>query len=284
MPDAGRSSTCGGAPTMTRFIIFTDLDGTLLHPSTYSHEAARPALALARDRGIPVVFCSSKTRLEILELRVEFRNSDPFIFENGGGIAIPEAGTDPHRGGVASREYKVIALGRPYEELRKAFIDSRSRLGISVTGFGDLSPGEIGALTGLRPKQAALAGQREFDEPFFFGPNETRVEQFLRSIEDRGLRWTHGGRFYHLHGFNDKGRAVRTLQKFLAADDSGPTVSIGLGDSLNDLPMLLSVERPVLIQREDGSFDERIRLPNLQRSVGVGPEGWNSAVLGILGP
>lgn len=268
---------------MTRFIIFTDLDGTLLHPSTYSHEAALPALALARDRGIPVVFCSSKTRLEILELRVEFCNSDPFIFENGGGIVIPESATDFRGGDVTSKDYEVIALGRPYEELREAFIDLRSQLGISVTGFGDLSPGEISALTSLRPKQAALAGQREFDEPFFFGFNETRVVQFLRSIEDRGLRWTQGGRFYHLHGFNDKGRAVRTLKKFFTADDSGPTISIGLGDSLNDLPMLLSVERPVLIQREDGSYDERIRLPNLQRSIGVGPEGWNSAVLGILG-
>ena len=267
---------------MTRFIIFTDLDGTLLHPSTYSHDAALPALALARDRGIPVVFCSSKTRPEIFELRADFSNNDPFIFENGGGIVIPESAAEFHGGGVTSKDHEVIALGRPYEELRKALIEARSQLGISVTGFGDLSPDEIGALTGLQPKRAALARQREFDEPFFFGANETRVGQFLRSLEDRGLRWTQGGRFYHLHGFNDKGRAVRTLMKFFTAD-SGPAVSIGLGDSLNDLPMLLSVERPVLIQREDGSFDERIRLPHLQRFPGVGPEGWSRAVLGILG-
>jgi mannosyl-3-phosphoglycerate phosphatase len=256
----GRAATTRTA-TMTKYIIFTDLDGTLLHPRTYSYEVALPALKLAVARGIPVVFCSSKTRLEMLELRANCGNSDPFVFENGGGIFIPESATEFHGGGVTSKDYELIVLGRPYAELREVFLELRSRLGISVTGFGDLTADEIAMLTGLKPRQAALAHQREFDEPFFFGPNETRAEKFLRSIQDRGLRWTQGGRFYHLHGLNDKGRAVRTLKKFFAAD-SGPTVSIGLGDSLNDLPMLLSVERPVLMQREDGSYDERIRIPH----------------------
>lgn len=266
---------------MTRFIIFTNLDGAILHPRTYSHEAALPGLALARARGIPVVFSSSKTRPEIFELRAECSNTDPFIYENGGGIVIPESATEFHGGGVASAKYEVIALGCPYAELRTAFVETRSRLGIDVTGFGDITPDEIAALAGLHPKQAVLACQREFDEPFLFGPGETRAERLVRSLEERGLRWTQGRRFYHLHGFSDKGRAVRILKKLFAAD-SGPTVSIGLGCSLNDLPMLLAVDRPVLVQREDGSYEERIRLPGLARAPGFGPEAWNRAVESML--
>ena len=76
---------------MERFIIFTDLDGTLLHPRTYSFKIALPALKLAVARGIPIVFCSSKTRLEMLEIRANCGNIDPFVFENGGGIYIPES-------------------------------------------------------------------------------------------------------------------------------------------------------------------------------------------------
>jgi len=46
------------------FVIFTDLDGTLLDAETYSYEAARPALAMLKKRQIPVVLCTSKTRAE----------------------------------------------------------------------------------------------------------------------------------------------------------------------------------------------------------------------------
>ncbi len=46
-------------------VIFTDLDGTLLHPETYSFKAALPALEIIRRRRIPLVLCSSKTRAEL---------------------------------------------------------------------------------------------------------------------------------------------------------------------------------------------------------------------------
>lgn len=263
-------------------IIFTDLDGTLLHPSTYSFEAARPALRLAAARGVPVVFCSSKTRSEVEGLRLACGNTDPFVFENGGGIVVPEAAVSFHGRGLSPGGREVIALGRPYRELRAALVGLRERLGIPVVGFGDLSADEVSALTGLPPQQAELARHRDFDEPFFFPPGERGIERFLRAVEDQGLRWTQGGRFYHVHGDNDKGRAVGILTRLFAAVAESP-VTVGLGDSLNDLPMLEVVERPVLIPREDGSYDERIRLPRLERAAGVGPEGWNEVVLRLLG-
>ena len=40
---------------MSGWAIVTDLDGTLLDAATYSCEAARPALAEAARRGVPVV-------------------------------------------------------------------------------------------------------------------------------------------------------------------------------------------------------------------------------------
>lgn len=75
---------------MANLIIFTDLDGTLLHPMTYSFEEAMPALKLCRERGIPLILCSSKTRAEIEVYRQRLKNEHPFIPENGGGIFIPK--------------------------------------------------------------------------------------------------------------------------------------------------------------------------------------------------
>ncbi|MFQ5696467.1 MAG: mannosyl-3-phosphoglycerate phosphatase, partial [Terriglobia bacterium] len=51
---------------MPRLIVFTDLDATLLDHQTYSWAAAEPALRRLRLLGIPLVFCTSKTRAEVL--------------------------------------------------------------------------------------------------------------------------------------------------------------------------------------------------------------------------
>lgn len=266
---------------MKSFIIYTDLDGTLLHPRTYSFLAARPALKAAAARGVPVVFCSSKTRSEIELWRRRCGNADPFIYENGGGILIPRTAAGFRAAGDGRGGDRLIALGTPYRDLRRVFVALREELGVPARGFGDLSLEQLCALTGLPEEDAVLARQREFDEPFFFAPKEGGVERFCRAIEERGLRWTRGGRFYHLHGDNDKGRAVKILQDLYEAASPG-RISIGLGDSLNDLPMLEAVDRPLLIQREDGGYEEGIALARLERAAGVGPEGWKNAVMGIL--
>jgi mannosyl-3-phosphoglycerate phosphatase len=70
-------------------IIFTDLDGTLLHPKSYSFQEAMPALDLIRAQGIPLVLCSSKTRAELEIYRARLDNGDPFIIENGGALYVP---------------------------------------------------------------------------------------------------------------------------------------------------------------------------------------------------
>jgi len=75
---------------MKKIIIFTDLDGTLLDNSSYSFEAALPALQLIKEKNIPLIICSSKTRKEIEHYRKKLYNLHPFISENGGGIFIPK--------------------------------------------------------------------------------------------------------------------------------------------------------------------------------------------------
>lgn len=263
---------------MPRTIIFTDLDGTLLDAKTYSFEQALPALRLARQKYVPIVFVSSKTRAELEKLRHLLENRHPFIAENGGGIFIPE-GYFPFRvDGEATDGYQVISLGTPYPEIRRRFIALRERLGIAVRGFGDMTPDQVAELTGLSREEAVRAMQRDFCEPFVFpGPPD---ERFLLGIEAEGLRWTQG-RFFHIMGQHHKGRAAEVLRKLFEQRD-GSVVTMGIGDSLNDLPLLLAVDRPVLIRREDGAYDARINIRGIQRTESIGPAGWNEAVMGFL--
>ena len=46
------------------WIIYTDLDGTLPDFTTYSYQEAEKSVKLLADWNIPLVLCSSKTRVE----------------------------------------------------------------------------------------------------------------------------------------------------------------------------------------------------------------------------
>jgi mannosyl-3-phosphoglycerate phosphatase len=301
------------------WVIFTDLDGTLLDPISYSWEAARSALTLVKKKAVPLVICSSKTRAEIEMIRDLLDNHDPLICENGGGIYIPKNYYNfPFTFHKETTQYKIIELGTPYAQLRKILSKVAQASGIELKGFGDLSASEIAAQTGLPVEEAQLAKQREYDEPFVLEGNEEQKKQVIHFITQLGLQWTRGSRYYHLTGTNDKGKAVKLLtdlykQKHrhpraepagvypaskasvMGEAPSGPAsgggdaspynrkvVTIGLGDSLNDLPMLQVVDYPVLVQKPGGQYEESIRLPGLLKVPGIGPEGWRTAVLQLL--
>lgn len=91
---------------------------------------------------------------------------------------------------------------------------------------------------------------------------------------------TSGGRFHHLTGPVDKGKAVRQLLGL----HEGPVFSMALGDSANDLTMLQAVDRPVIVPRPDGSSSATLvgGLPHARRAPFPGPRGWNEAILAEL--
>lgn len=265
---------------MAKIIIFTDLDGTLLHPKTYAFKEARAALRLIKEKGIPLILCSSKTRAEMEVYRKKLDNEHPFVSENGGGIFIPKAYFRPVGWAepTGSDKYETHALGKPYDEIRRAFVELRLELNADVKGFGDMTIREVAAHSGLTQEEAALAKQRDFGEPFIFEGDTDEI--FLKAIEDSGFHWTQG-RFFHIMGDNNKGKAVRILKR-LYAKEFGGIATIGLGDGFNDLPMLKEVDYPILIPKEDGNYDPRIELPNMIKAKGIGPSGWNEEVMEFI--
>ncbi len=266
-------------------VVFTDLDGTLLDHETYSFSAAVPALELLREECIPLVFCSSKTRAEILRWRKRLGNHDPFISENGGGIFVPLSyfPEDDVRSVWPKMEtiegYFVLVLGTPYPVLRRALEDLRAR-SFNVKGFGDMSVPEVIEATGMSGEEAELAKEREFDEPFIFYEGKEKIEALFRSIREKGLRCTQG-RFYHLMGEHDKGKAVDMLKRLYQLK-LGDIMTIALGDSPGDFPMLERVDYAILVRNYKGEHDQRISLPNLIKAEGIGPDGWNRALLSLI--
>ncbi|MFB3886716.1 MAG: mannosyl-3-phosphoglycerate phosphatase [Thermodesulfobacteriota bacterium] len=270
--------------TTRKVIIFTDLDGTLLDPKTYSYEPAEHGLELIREKNIPLILSSSKTRAEIEVYRDQMRNDHPFISENGGAIFVPKeyfSFSFPHDREVEG--YFVLELGVFYPRIVEILNSIKKETGISIKGFSDLTEKEMISLSGLRPKEAGLAKQREYDEPFVIEGGEKEVEIIRRKIEEKEMNYTSGGRFHHLLGNNDKGKAVQILKKLYESQFS-QILTAGIGDSLNDLPMLLAVDYPIFL-KEEGVPQLKMEAPisNLVIIDGAGPRAWNRAVMEFLG-
>ncbi|MEP6958822.1 MAG: HAD-IIB family hydrolase [Nitrospirota bacterium] len=273
---------------MPNLVIFTDLDGSLLDGTTYSYEAATPALTALSEQGIPLVLVSGKTRAEIEPIRQRLDNRDPFIVENGGAVFVPHGLFDFPLERIRTKSpYEVIELGLPYHMLREVLKQIEHAVETPLQGFGDLSVDAIMEETGLPRADAILAKQREYDEPFLLQGPQALVEEVCRQIITWGLRWTKGGRLFHLMGENDKGAAASILLRYYHRQQrmTGPAErieTVGIGDSINDASLLAMVDYPILVQKPDGSYDPDIQLSGMIRAPGIGPVGWNEAVLELL--
>ncbi len=262
-------------------IIFTDLDGTLLDAKTYSYEKSLTMINRLKEDDIPIIFCSAKTRAEQEIYRRELGLIHPFIVENGGAIFIPRAyfafQFDYHK---AVDDLLAIELAIPYSRVRKLLVRIRKEHGFRFKGFGDMNAAEVAETTGLNIKFAELAKQREYNEAIKFDSSgEEEISKFLSKLGEAGLR-AYGGWHYHVTGGDDKGKAVKILSE-LYRRMWGKIRTVGLGNGLNDLPMLSQVDIPILVQKEDYSWED-INLPYLRKAQGIGPEGWSRAIAEIF--
>jgi mannosyl-3-phosphoglycerate phosphatase len=262
-------------------VVFTDLDGTLLDHGDYSFTAAKPALELIRELGIPLVVCTSKTRAEVETILIDLGISGPFIVENGGGIFFPgDYPGLPADGFVKAGKYLCLPFGVPYSRIRN-FIEEAAH-GFSIRGFGDMDVEEVSRLTGLPHDKASLAKLREFTEPFILG-DEDELEALARDAERRGLAITRGGRFFHCMGRgNDKGKAVNAMTAILSDILKAEITTIAFGDGPNDFSMLRQATIPVLIPHEDGTCEE-LDMEGLIHAGQPGSRGWNDAALQVIG-
>lgn len=263
-------------------IVFTDLDGTLIDFNTYSAELTKPRINQLLSDGVPVVFCSSKTRTEQQALMQTIGIDTLGIVENGSGIYVP-AGNDTfhhHSATVLPDGSQLIEFGHSSVRIREAIHSVSNTLGVELAPYSSMSDREIASLTGLTLEAAARARERDFSETLTARLEPSQWLEVQSEFAQYDLQCLCGGRFYTVTAQHcNKGTALRaTVAAASSSQAEGPELrSIAIGDSFNDIDMLVAAELAYLVQQPDGSWHD-IELPGLHRVPGIGPAGWLMAM------
>jgi mannosyl-3-phosphoglycerate phosphatase len=261
-------------------VVFTDLDGTLLDHHTYQANEAAEALRLLEARGWPLVFCSSKTFSEQVFLQKELEVQGPFIFENGSAVAIPKGYFTAMLPAPMEREgFEIFPLAHGnFSEARLELIGFQG-----INGFSDVSDAELANATGLKEDDLTRARDRWFTETLVSPIDETQALELSKTIAKNGWLLSKGGRFYTIQSASaDKGRAMLWLAEIFTKNRLAPPLLAALGDSPNDLPMLVAADFPFLVQRFDGDWAD-LNIPGLVKVEAVGPAGFLAAIRMMLG-
>jgi mannosyl-3-phosphoglycerate phosphatase family protein len=259
---------------MSKILVFTDLDGTLIDHHTYAADSAQKALKQLENRGIPVIFCSSKTFAEQLHLQQKLGVKHPCIVENGSAVAIPR-GYFPfvsENMQQISDTHDMIALAlKNGRDIAQALEAINKLFHVNLYGYAKSSHKAIAEKTGLKGRAIQRAKNRRFTESLFSAPVNS---QALHALESYGLCASQGGRFLTVQDQQvDKGKAVRLVTNLYQRFWQENPLTVGVGDSPNDAPLLTSVNKPFLVQKPDGSWSD-IKVNGLIRLEAAGPKGF----------
>lgn len=265
-------------------VIVTDLDACLLDES-YSFEAANEALAMISQMRIPLVFNSSKTLDELLVIAERLKEAPMLIAENGTTLAVPV--DSPIADAIDSKEiisgYKCIYSKGTQRRISEIINMIRVEYNFKFKAFSDMTASEISGLTGLDLDSSQRAKNRFSTEPILWEGTEDDWYTFKGLLAGLSIQAVRGGQFIHLMDIGyDKGLGMLNILSLLKeSDPSIEWVSVALGDSPNDISMLLKADFPIVIpNRKHGTLS--IDVPDCYVSDLYSSQGWNEAIMNFL--
>lgn len=267
-----------------QWLIFTDMDGSLLDHHNYHFDEAIPTLTALADKLIPVIPVTSKTQAEVELLRDSLHNPHPFIVENGAAVFIPVGYFEQQPADTTEKEgYWVKEFVAPRAHWQAMINKLRPEYSDQFKTFADAGIDGIIAMTGLNVHAAARAARRQYGEPVAWQGNGHLKQAFIDALRDAGANILEGGRFMHVSGDCDKGRALKWLaQVYQNASPDKKICSLAIGDSQNDQAMLEQADHALLIRSPVHALPAINRTENLTISTHTGPRGWAEGVNQII--
>ena len=279
-------------PLHPKWLVATDLDGTLLDHHNYSFEAALPALDQLTALNIPVLINTSKTAQEVLALQQQLALRQAFIVENGSALHIPiellsprlmQSDSPPEPCGDG---WSRVVFGKTLEHIIAIVHQAREKHHWAFEGYSDWTVEDVIQHTGLNHEQATQSKARQYSEPLIWQDSEDNLQQFIALMHSQGLQTLRGGRFLHVLGQTNKAKPLQFFQQMFYGEPKPQLIC--LGDSPNDIEMLAVADVPVWCKspikdypsEKDNPAAKAIKNPILTQ--GFGPVGWHQAIETIL--
>lgn len=244
--------------------------------------------------GIPAVWLTSRSRLQFDEPRRKHGHTHPFIAEDGCAVYLPEDYFHLRPDSGPSKQHKAttLRLGRftclAVAEALPAAADTLEALsndaGVSVVTLRSLSPRELVQNTGLPPREAELARQRDFDEVFFFaGVSEEDIARFQAEARARKLQLRQHGVLWAASIGASAERCIRELSKLYDRALRYHVHTVGIATPNLASGLFPFCERTILLtDRGSGEFPpDRSDTPRDRRLVLRTPEMWEQLLASV---
>jgi len=252
----------------TSFVLYIAVDD-LIPPTGKSVPGLDEFTAALDHRGIPAVWLTSRTRLQLDDPRRKLAHTHPFIAEDGCGVFLPEDyfHLRPQSSTSKPRGTATVRLGRftclPIAEQQPAASEALEALaaetGASVVSLRSLPPRELAQNANLPPREAELARQRDFDELFFFaGASDQDVENFKSAGRTRNIQLRPRGVLWSLSIGASVRRCVGELSKLYDRVLRSHARSVGIATPGQEADLFAACDRSILLTEECGNQQESL--------------------------
>ena len=250
-------------------VIFTDLDGTLLHRDNFKFDEIKNFIKDLITKEIIIIPNTSKTDKEIKEFFNELGSELPFISENGASI---------HGLNLINKNFpNKMILSRDKKELIKIFYSKvPDKLKNKCNFIFNMNEERQIDILGLKDNYLKNALDRKYTIPFLFDGNKIEKNELSKILKLNSLTMQEGGRVLNLGDNTNKVKSMNQVLKIYKKVEKKIKV-IAVGDNFNDLEMLENSDIPCLVFNDQFKQDQ-INIDNLIISNKPSPEGWADVI------
>jgi mannosyl-3-phosphoglycerate phosphatase len=265
---------------MKRYLIFTDLDGTLLNHENYSYGNNNKIITSITNNQHDLIFNTSKTFSESINLLKKLNLTNmPFSTENGALLYFPKNRFKKIRNSSDHGKYWKIRIAKLSSKNWHQFLIKKQKK-FKLLIAQDLPPKILKKYTNLDNTSKML--KREASQIILWEDSLVNLKKFKNELrsEKQGVL-IQGSRFMQVSSVCNKRIAKKLISHAYDYQFYGTYSknTIALGDSKNDIDMLNSASYPCLIKNPSGPFPKlRSNKKNIIKSSKFAPDGWSQVL------
>ena len=265
---------------MKRYLIFTDLDGTLLDHDNYSYGNNKKMISTIINNKNEIIFNTSKTFSECKKLLKELKLSNmPFSTENGAVLYFPKIRFNKIKNSSSFERYWKLRIAKLSSKSWHQFLKQKQKK-YNFLIAQDLSSKILKKYTNLDDTSKML--NREASQIILWEDSLVNLKKFKNELksEKQGVL-IQGSRFMQVSSVCNKRIAKKLISHAYDYQFYGTYSknTIALGDSKNDIDMLNSASYPCLIKNRSGYFLKlRSNKKNIIKSSKFAPDGWSQVL------